>query len=48
MVAPLVEQIQNAGEYSVSLSNRKLGTGLYLLRFRAGSFEKTQSIAIVR
>ena len=48
MIIPVVDRTQPAGNYSLPLSNRKLGTGLYLLRFRAGAFEKTQSIAIVR
>jgi hypothetical protein len=47
-IMSVVDETQSAGIYSVPLSNKKLGTGLYLLRFRAGVFEKTQSIAIVR
>jgi hypothetical protein len=44
----IVNKNQSAGHYSVSLYNNKIKTGLFLVKFRAGSFEQTKSIIILR
>jgi hypothetical protein len=47
-VLSLVNRVQPAGVYTVTTAVGELGPGQYLLAFRAGAFEKRQSISIVR
>lgn len=47
-IAILVDQVQNAGTYVVSLPTRKLNGGSYELRLKAGSIQLAQPIEILR
>jgi trimeric autotransporter adhesin len=48
LLASEANQAKASGNHTVRLSSDRLGSGLYLLRFNAGAFEKTQSITIMR
>ena len=48
LFSSIMNQFQGAGNHTIPVSNERLSTGLYLLRFSAGGYEKTMGITIMR
>lgn len=48
LVATLADGVQAAGEYRASFDGAALGTGLYFVRFRAGTVNSVQKIQLLK
>lgn len=48
LLSSLVNQVQPAGGYSIPLSNKSFGTGLYVLSFRAGKYAESLPVVLMR
>ncbi len=47
-IAALIDQIQNAGTYSIPWDASHIPSGLYFCRLTAGGYSKTMKITLVR
>ena len=43
---PLLDQVQSAGSYRISLKGLKLSNGLYIVRFKAGDLERELAVPL--
>ena len=47
-VATLVNDVKEAGEYSITFDASKLASGLYLYQLKAGSFVQTKKMLLIK
>jgi photosystem II stability/assembly factor-like uncharacterized protein len=47
-ISALVNEYKNAGSYSVSFNGNNLSSGIYFLKMKAGSFEQTRTMNLIK
>ncbi|HLT24918.1 MAG TPA: T9SS type A sorting domain-containing protein, partial [Ignavibacteria bacterium] len=47
-VAELVNEVKNAGRYIVGFNGSKLSSGIYYYKIKAGSFEQTRRMVLIK